>query len=141
MNREKITILTEKQFTKLNVYVERFVAGQRGEGLVNVFTTHTTCAIKIIENEILLLADINAFLDRLIPKNGDYMHDKIEIRDVPINERINAFSHLRQLFLPTSETIPVQDGKLMLGKWQSLFLVELDPIRERDVILTYMPYK
>ena len=141
MYRQKITILTEKQFTKLNSHIERFIANKKGVGLVHIFTTHTTCAVKIIENEILLLADINAFLDRLIPKEGNYMHDKIEIRDVPTNERINAFSHLRQLFLPTSETVPVQDGKLLLGKWQSIFLVELDPIRERDVILTYIPHK
>ncbi len=106
--------------------------------MVNIFTTHTTCAVKIIEGEILLLADINNFLDKLIPKENNYMHDKIEIREVPVNERINAYSHLRQLLLPTSETIPVSDGKLMLGKWQSIYLVEFDPIRERDVIITYI---
>jgi secondary thiamine-phosphate synthase enzyme len=67
------------------------------------------------------------------------MHDKIEIREVPVNERINAHSHLRQLLLPTSETIPVENGKLLLGKWQSVYLVELDPIRDREVVLTFIP--
>lgn len=138
-NRKKeILIKTEKQFTKLNSIIEDFIKEQKGVGQVNIYTTHTTCAIKIIEGETLLLADINNFLDKLIPKENNYMHDKIEIRDVPINERINAHSHLRQLFLPTSETIPVHDGKLLLGKWQSVYLVELDPIRERRVVLTYV---
>ena len=138
MNRKEIIIKTEKQFSSLNEQLADFVKDKKGVGLVHVFTEHTTCAVKIIEGEILLLADINNFLDRLVPKEGDYMHDKIEIRDVPVNERINAHSHLRQLFLPTSETIPVQDGKLMLGKWQSVYLVELDPIRDRKVVFTYI---
>ena len=138
MNRKTVIIKTEKQFTRLNELIEDFLKDKKGDGVVNVFTKHTTCAIKIIEGEILLLADINNFLDKLIPKENDYMHDKIEIREVPINERINAYSHLRQLLLPTSETIPVSDGKLLLGKWQSVFLVELDPIREREVVFTYI---
>ena len=138
MNRKELIIRTEKQFTNLNQELNEFVKDKKGIGLLHVFTTHTTCAVKIIEGETLLLADINNFLDKLIPKEGNYMHDKIEIRDVPINERINAHSHLRQLFLPTSETIPVQDGKLMLGKWQSVYLVELDPIRDRQIIITYI---
>ena len=138
MNRKTVIIKTEKQFTRLNELIEDFLKDKKGDGVVNVFTKHTTCAIKIIEGEILLLADINNFLDKLIPKENDYMHDKIEIREVPINERINAYSHLRQLLLPTSETIPVSNGKLLLGKWQSVFLVELDPIREREVVFTYI---
>ena len=138
MNRKELLIKTEKQFTQLDGQLSEFVKNKKGIGLLNVFTTHTTCAIKIIEGETLLLADINNFLDTLIPKDGNYMHDKIEIRDVPVNERINAHSHLRQLFLPTSETIPVQNGKLMLGKWQSVYLVELDPTRDRQVIFTYI---
>lgn len=138
MDRKEIIITTEKQFTRLNDYLNDFIKDKKGAGLLHVFTTHTTCAIKIIEGEILLLADINNFLDTLIPKENNYMHDRIEIRDVPVNERINAHSHLRQLFLPTSETIPVQDGKMMLGKWQSVYLVELDPIRDRNVIFTYI---
>ncbi len=135
---KEIIIKTEKQFTKLNDLIEDFIKNKKGIGLVNVFTLHTTCAVKIIEGETLLLADINNFLDTLIPKNGNYMHDKIEIRDVPVNERINAHAHLRQLFLPTSEVIPVENGKLILGKWQSVYLVELDPIRDRKVILSYI---
>ncbi len=139
-NRKTITICTEKQFTNLNDILADFVKN-RGDGMLHVYTKHTTCAVKIIENEILLMADINNFLDKLIPHSNDYMHDKIEIREVPVNERINASSHLRQLLLPTSEAIPVENGKLLLGKWQTVFWVELDPIRDRDVVLTFIPMK
>lgn len=132
------TYTTEKQFTCLTQDVTDFLKGETGSGHLNVYTKHTTCAIKILENELLLLADINNYLDTTFPKDGNYMHDRIEIRDVPLDERINAYSHLRQLGLTTSETIPVIDGKPQLGKWQTLFLIELDPIRDRDVVFSFL---
>jgi len=137
MKIKSIIIKTEKQFSSLNSLINDFVKDENGNGLVNVFTRHTTCAIKILENELLLLADINNYLDETFPKNKNYMHDKIEIREVPSNERINGFSHMRQVFFSTSETIPVVDGILQLGKWQTVFLVEFDPIREREILLVY----
>ncbi len=136
-DRKIITINTNKQFISLNEYIEDFIK-DKGDGIVNIFTRHTTCAIKIIEGELLLLADINNFLQNLVPEKNNYMHDKIEIRQVPVNERVNAHSHLRQLVLPTSETIPVEKGKMMLGKWQTVYLIELDPIRDREVVLTFI---
>lgn len=125
---------TEKQFTCLKDDIKGFLEGYSGDGILNIYTKHTTCAIKILENELLLLADINNILDKMFPKEGNYMHDRIEIRDVPSSERINGFSHLRQLFLSTSETIPVINGEAQLGTWQTPFLIELDPARERDVV-------
>lgn len=138
MNRLKIKINTEKQFTPLNDIISKFLKDKTGSGIVNVFVAHTTCAIKILEGELLLLADINKFLDETFPKEKRYMHDIIEIRDVPINERVNGFSHMRELFFSCNATIPVDNGKMMLGEWQTVYLVEFDPIRERDVIITYI---
>jgi len=129
---------TEKQFTCLKCDVESFLEGEAGSGLLNIYTKHTTCAIKIIENELLLLADINNYLDAAFPKDGNYMHDRIEIRDVPVDERINGYSHMRQLFLSTSETIPVIKGAPQIGKWQTPFLIELDPAREREVVFSFV---
>lgn len=137
MDRTEFIIKTEKQFTPLNERIHEFLRGEKGVGMVNVFVAHTTCAIKILEGELLLLADINNFLDRAFPKDGSYMHDRIEIRDVPIDERVNGFSHMRQLFFDVSTNIPVRDGKMQLGKWQTVYLVEFDPIRERKVVVTY----
>ena len=137
MKRIKLVIRTEKQFTDIRPYVDEFIKDFRGVGMVNVFVAHTTCAIKVMEGEILLLSDVNDYLEQTFPSAGKYRHDMIGIRDVPTNERINGFSHMRQLFFDVSADIPVEDGKLLLGKWQSLFLVEFDPIRDRTVYITY----
>lgn len=138
-NRETIVIRTEKQFTPLDQQIENFLEGTSGDGIVNVFVAHTTCAIKILEGELLLLGDINNYLDKTFPKDGRYLHDIIEIRDVPIDERINGFSHMRQLFFSCNATIPVSNGKMLLGKWQTVYLVEFDPIRDRTVHFTFVP--
>lgn len=137
MERIQIEVKTEKQFTDLMPYINDLIRDKKGCGMVNIFVAHTTCAIKIMEGEILLLSDVNSYLSSMFPENGNYRHDIIEIRDVPINERVNGFSHMRQLFFDVSVDIPVEDGKMLLGKWQSVFLIEFDPIRERTVYITY----
>lgn len=138
MYRKKLVINTEKQFTSLNEYIEDFIKDKKGVGLVNVFVAHTTCAIKIMEGEILLLSDVNEYLRSSFPENSGYRHDIIEIRDVPINERVNGHSHMRQLFFGTDVNIPVEDGRMLLGKWQTVFLIEFDPIRDREIYITYI---
>ncbi len=138
MDRIEFTIRTEKQFIRLNDKLNSFLKGKTGLGMVNVFVAHTTCAIKILEGEILLLGDINNCLNQMFPKDKNYLHDIIEIRDVPLNERVNGVSHMRQLFFDVSADIPVKDGEMMLGKWQGVYLVEFDPIRERKIIVTYI---
>ena len=105
-------------------------------GLINIFSTHTTCGVRILENETLLMTDYRRFLEKQAPLDGFYAHNIIEARDVPPDERINGHSHIRTLFFPTSETIPVKNGKMLLGKWQDIFLVDLDPSREREIIIT-----
>lgn len=137
MERKKIIINTEKQFTVLDQYINEMIDGKQGMGMINVFVAHTTCAIKIMEGEILLLSDVNTYLNETWPEANGYRHDVIEVRDVPINERINGHSHMRQLFFENSVNIPVQDGHMLLGKWQTVFLMEFDPIREREVFITY----
>ncbi len=137
MLRKQYTITTEKQFTSLKKIVNDFICGQKGMGMVNIFVAHTTCGIKVMEGEILLLSDVNTYLEKTWPEKGDYRHDIIGIRDVPINERINGFSHMRQLFFANEVNIPTQDGEMLLGKWQDVFLIEFDPIRDRQVIVTY----
>jgi secondary thiamine-phosphate synthase enzyme len=137
IERTKIVINTEKQFTPLDDYIHDFIKDKKGSGMVNVFVAHTTCAIKIMEGEILLLSDVNEYLNQTFPKENGYKHDIIEIRDVPLNERVNGHSHMKQLFFGTDVNIPVEDGKMLLGKWQAVFLVEFDPIRDREVYITY----
>ena len=72
-------------------------------------------------------------------RNVKYLHDMISLRnDVPEDEKINGHSHIRSLFFNSSENVPIKDGKLLLGKWKRVFFVELDPTRERELIITFM---
>jgi secondary thiamine-phosphate synthase enzyme len=106
-------------------------------GSVTVFSRHTTAAIKINEAEELLLIDFKRMLRELCPPLGNYNHNDMSRRKPPIapDERPNAHSHLMHLLLSTSETIPVVDGRLALGTWQRVFLVELDGPRPREVMI------
>ena len=145
-----ITEIKIKQTFKLFINITPRVSSDAKKwgksGLVNVFITHTSAFIIIIEDEILLHGDIRFFLDKTFPKqkpdNRRYLHDLLSIRkDIDKDERINAFSHMRGLYFNSSETVPIKNGKLLLGKWQSIFFVELDPIRDRKYILTFCETK
>lgn len=112
-------------------------------GHVVVFSRHTTAAIKINEAEELLIEDFKAMLARLCPADRRYNHNDMARRKPPIapDERPNAHSHLMHLLLSTSEHIPVIDGRLALGTWQRVFLVELDGPREREVMVRCASYE
>ena len=102
-------------------------------GFVVVTSRHTTTALTINENESRLLEDIRAFFERLVPPGDKYYHNDIELRDCPPDEPRNAHSHLIAMLLGSSEAIPVIDGELALGRWQSVLLAELDGPRKRTV--------
>jgi secondary thiamine-phosphate synthase enzyme len=110
------------------------------EGLVCVFSKHTTAAIKINENEPLLLTDMEAFLKRIAPEDQYYAHNDFSIRTVNMNEDEcpNGHSHISHLTLSTSETIPLINGELQLGQYQSIFMIELDHARDREILVTIM---
>ncbi len=118
---------------EVSALVER--SGVR-DGLVNVQTRHTTTAIIVNENEPLLLDDLAKMLERLAPRDGQYQHNDFERRiDIPPNEPANGHAHCQAIFLPTSVSLNIVDGRLQLGRWQSIFFVELDQGRERCVSL------
>jgi len=101
------------------------------QGQTTIISQHTTAFVNINEQEPRLLEDMITFLKRLVPRDGDYAHNI-----APIDGRDNAHSHLMGLFMNTSETIPVQDSRLLLGEWQSIFLIELDgPRPKRNILL------
>ncbi|MBW4643722.1 MAG: secondary thiamine-phosphate synthase enzyme YjbQ [Goleter apudmare HA4340-LM2] len=104
-------------------------------GQVLVFSRHTTTALAINENEVRLLEDIKVFLQKLAPESDQYLHNDLHLRDVPEDEPINAHSHLMAIILNTSEVIPIVDGNLALGTWQSVLFFELDGPRKRTVSL------
>ena len=97
-------------------------------GIVNIFTKHSTSAIRVNENEKGLLLDFEKALKDIVKEKDNYKHDFIDN---------NAASHIRAFLLGSSETIPIVDGRLDLGTWQSIFFVELDgPRSNRTVELT-----
>lgn len=104
-------------------------------GLVNIQSLHTTTAIIVNEHEPLLLEDFEALLTRTAPPQTSYRHDDMRVRTVNLapGERPNGHAHCRALLLPSSALLNLADGRLQLGRWQRLFLVELDGPRDREV--------
>ncbi len=117
--------------------VER--AGVRN-GMALVYAPHTTCAVLINEREAGFLADFREFLEGLVPVDRGYRHDDLSVRtenleDDP-HDTPNGWAHVRQSLLGVaSQTVPVADGRLLLGRWQRIFLVELDRGRDRRVLI------
>ena len=104
-------------------------------GIVNVQTLHTTTAVVVNEHEPLLLADFQSLLEDAAPDDGRYQHDDASVRSVNLTdaERQNGHAHCRALLLPSSACLNVTGGRLLLGRWQRVFFVELDGPREREV--------
>jgi secondary thiamine-phosphate synthase enzyme len=90
-----------------------------GRGLVTVFATGSTVAITTMEYEPGGVADLQQLLDQLIPPREEYEHNRR-------NHDTNAHAHLRAALIGPSETIPLVDGRLMLGTWQQVVLIDFD---------------
>jgi secondary thiamine-phosphate synthase enzyme len=140
---ETIQLKTRKclQFVDLTDEVKTIVrdSGIR-EGICNIQTQHTTTAITINENEPLLIQDMKRTLERLASRKRKYRHDDFTVRTVNLgpDEEENGHSHCKALFLQASETVNVIDGNLQLGKWQRIFLIELDRSRDRRIsVMTF----
>ena len=97
-------------------------------GTATIFSRHTTAAVRIQEDEPLLLADLQAFLLRLAPPDLAYGHNDFSIRTEHMHpdERANGHAHCLHFLLGASAAVPVVDGVLQLGAWQRIFFVELD---------------
>jgi secondary thiamine-phosphate synthase enzyme len=146
IHHDRAEILSEErtQFIDLTEWVGRCLRQARiGHGIAVVRVLHTTAAIVINENEPLLLGDLKAMLERLAPEGEAYAHDDPLRRRVNVEpeERRNGHAHARALLLGESKQISVLEGALELGRWQSIFLVELDGPRRRTISVTVMGYR
>ncbi|HII84688.1 MAG TPA: YjbQ family protein [Methanobacterium subterraneum] len=99
------------------------------DGLLNIYSRHSTSAVVINENETGLVNDFQLALQKLVPEGAGYQHDRIDN---------NADSHIRGFLIGGSQTIPFENGRMMLGTWQSIFFVELDGPRQRKLTVTVM---
>jgi len=99
-------------------------------GIALVNTLHTTCALFVNEFQAAIVDDLKRMLDRLVPERGGYRHDDPRYSDC---ERGNGHSHLRAALLGRSIAVPINDGELTLGRFQSIIFAELDGPRSRQV--------
>jgi len=124
------------QFVDLTERLQRLVEDSGLQtGILNVQSLHTTTAVVVNEHEPLLLADFCDRLERFAPSDLPYRHADYVMRTVNVTsgERVNGFAHCRALVMPPSVCLNVVRGALRLGRWQRVFLVELDGPQSRSV--------
>ncbi len=135
-----LSVKTEEapQFIDITDWVSGCVSSSRvSNGFAVVYSKHTTAAVKINENEPLLLEDMASFLERSAPRHAPYRHNDFDIRTVNMtpDESPNGHAHLQHLLLGTSETVPILNGEMQFGTYQSIFFIELDHPRNREVMV------
>ncbi|MBV0903340.1 secondary thiamine-phosphate synthase enzyme YjbQ [Haloarcula salina] len=124
MTTNRFTVSTDERLSVVDI-TEQVEAAlpPDASGTCTVFARHTTTGVTVNEAEPRLLDDLGDALADLVPDSG-WAHDELDG---------NADSHVRAMLVGPSETIPVQDGSLDVGTWQSVLLVECDGPRERAV--------
>jgi len=130
---ETFVIQTDQriELVDLTVKVMEFVRKFNiSEGLVSLWSMHTTCALFINEFQTALLSDIKRFLEHLVARDADYLHNDPKHSDC---DRMNADSHLRALLLGHNLTLQVSGGEVVLGQWQRILMAELDGPRARSL--------
>jgi secondary thiamine-phosphate synthase enzyme len=108
---------------------EAVAEADAADGLVSAFVRGSTAAITTMEFEPGGIHDLRALFDRIVPVRGDYEHNRL-------NHDTNSHAHQRASLVGPSEVIPVEDGRLALGTWQQLVLIDFDDrARERTVVV------
>jgi secondary thiamine-phosphate synthase enzyme len=98
-------------------------------GVCHLYVPHTTAAVMINEGyDPDVARDMEVAFDRLVPHNGDYRHAEG-----------NSDSHIKTALVGSSETIWIEDGKLLLGRWQVIFFAEFDGPRRRELLVKIVP--
>ena len=130
---ETIVVQTDErlELVDLTVQVMEFVRRFNiREGLVSLWSMHTTCTLFINEFQTALLSDIRHFLEQMVARDAEWKHNDPNHSDC---DRMNADSHLRALLLGHSLTLQVSGGEVVLGQWQRVLMAELDGPRARSL--------
>jgi secondary thiamine-phosphate synthase enzyme len=99
------------------------------EGVVSVFVPGSTAAVTTMEHEPGGVHDLRAALERLVPREGDYEHNRL-------NADTNSHAHIRAAIVGPSESVPLREGRLLTGTWQQIVLIDFDDRpRERTVVV------
>jgi secondary thiamine-phosphate synthase enzyme len=137
-NLETVSIQTDEKQQLINITSrvrELVAASGLQEGMVGLFSQHTTAVLIVNEYQKALLDDIQVFLKRIVEEGRPYRHNSPEFSDC---DRHNAASHLRSLLFSNNVLLPVSAGEVVLGQYQSVILAELDGPRERSVKVQLM---
>ena len=139
----RLRLITERptEFLDITDRVQACVAeAELHTGVVNIQSRHTTTAITVQEHEPLLLEDFAALLEAAVPARSAYRHDDLLVRTVNVTpgEPRNGYAHCRAFLLNATACLHVAQGRLQLGRWQRIFLVELDGPRVRELSLMLM---
>jgi secondary thiamine-phosphate synthase enzyme len=130
---ESITVASTDRVQLVDV-TDRIMALVHGldirEGMVSIWSMHTTCAVLINESQPALRADMTRFLEELVAKDEAWLHNDPAHSDC---SRQNADSHLRAMLLGHSLAVQVSGGEPVLGQWQRILVAELDGPRERQL--------
>ncbi|MFA4931127.1 MAG: secondary thiamine-phosphate synthase enzyme YjbQ [Patescibacteria group bacterium] len=136
----QINLQTKAEYDMIDIthHLAKWVADNNLQnGIINTFLEHTSAALCINEfTDQRLLHDIKRRLEELNPKDRHYEHN--ESHACNNDGCINGHSHCNAIFLPTSITVQIIGGKINLGIWQRLFLIELDRSRPRTVSLMFV---
>ena len=130
---ETIVVQTEQRIELIDLtsrimeFVSKF---NIREGLVSLWSMHTTCSLFINEFQTALLSDIKRFLEQVVARDAEWLHNDPDHSDC---DRMNADSHLRALLLGHNVTLQVSGGEVVLGQWQRILMAELDGPRARSL--------
>jgi secondary thiamine-phosphate synthase enzyme len=143
--REQISFRTKVSMHFLDVTDKVIELIQRHkilDGFVSIQNLHTSAAIWCNENEPLLHKDLKERLEKFASSKDAYNHDNFDIRTVNMckEECDNGHSHCKSIFFPTSIKLHIENGKLILGTWQRIFIIELDRPRLRSLSVAMMGF-
>lgn len=128
----KLSLRTSRRTELKNVTeeIEKIVRESGcASGVCHLYVPHTTAAVMINEGyDPDVARDMEVAFDRLVPHNGDYRHAEG-----------NSDSHIKTALVGSSETIWIEDGKLLLGRWQVIFFAEFDGPRRRELLVKIVP--
>ncbi|MFC1608959.1 secondary thiamine-phosphate synthase enzyme YjbQ [Patescibacteria group bacterium] len=141
--RKEIQIESKKQVDFIDVTEQvRDVVEASGirQGQVLVFAQHTTMSVVINHKEDMLEQDLMRMLDKIAPMDQQYSHDMFEIRknNAKADGRSNGHSHCKSFLMGNSEVVPLDKGELLLSNLQTIFAIDFDGVRSRDVMVQVM---
>lgn len=142
IHKQKIDLesTTQIEFFDITSQVQEIVdaSGVR-EGNATIFAPHTTMGVVINHNEPMLVQDFMRVLYKIVPMDDRYSHDLFELRKTSKSDgRSNGHSHCKSFLVGVSQTVPIEKGKLQTTENQSIFAIEFDGARKRDVIVQIM---